>query len=222
MALKAVLFDLDGTLLDTAPDFITVLNQLLTEENCNTLSDGAIRKTVSEGARALITLGFGLKEGEPGFERLKTRLLELYLAGLAEKTAPFPGISELISHLHSNDIAWGIVTNKPSVYTAPIMDAMAFHPAPLSVICPDHVSQTKPHPEPLIKACAEIGCESHEAIYVGDHARDIEAGKRAGMITIAAGYGYVPQGDCATNWQADHTVNHAAEILPILQKKYLP
>ncbi len=221
MTLKAVLFDLDGTLLDTAPDFITVLNQLLTEENCNTLSDDAIRKTVSEGARALITLGFSLKEGDHGFDRLKERLLELYLAGLAKETKPFPGISDLISHLHANEIAWGIVTNKQGAYTTPIMDAMAFHPAPLSTICPDHVNQTKPHPEPLIKACAEIGCELHEAIYIGDHARDIEAGKRAGMVTIAAGYGYIPQGDCPSNWKADHTVNHATEIIPLLQKKYL-
>lgn len=220
MKLKAVLFDLDGTLLDTAPDFITVLNQLLLEEGREKLPEHSIRRTVSNGARALITLGFGLQEGEAGFERLKGRLLELYRKGLAKDTVPFPGITALIKGLQERGVTWGVVTNKPSVYTTPLLQAIDITPGPHAVVCPDHVTRTKPDPEPLFLACKKLGCDFSEVVYVGDHVRDIEAGRRAGMKTFAAAYGYIPEGDCPSKWNADFTVQHASEILPILESNF--
>jgi phosphoglycolate phosphatase len=219
--MKAVLFDLDGTLFDTAPDFIVVLNQLRTEEQLPPLPDASIRAVVSNGARALITLGFGVDEGDAGFEHLRKRLLELYLNHLAEKTVLFPGIETLLNQLAAANIAWGIVTNKPLAYTAPLMRAYTHLPAPGAVICPDHVVNRKPDPEPVLLACAQIGCHPQEAIYVGDHERDIAAGRAAGMPTIACRYGYINGDEDPADWNADYLVDSAEEIWPLLQQNYL-
>ena len=219
--MKAVLFDLDGTLFDTAPDFIVVLNQLRHQEQLPPLPDETIRSVVSNGARALVALGFGKDEGDPAFDGLRQRLLDLYLAHLAEKTVPFPGIEELLDSLSAHDIAWGIVTNKPEAYTVPLMMAFEHLPTPGAVICPDHVTNRKPDPEPVLLACSQIGCRPEEAVYVGDHERDIAAGRAAGMPTIACSYGYIDAGDSAANWGADHLVDSADQIWPLLQKHYL-
>lgn len=219
--MKAVLFDLDGTLFDTAPDFIVVLNQLREQEQLPPLPDATIRSVVSNGARALVTLGFGKDESDPAFEGLRQRLLDLYLAHLAEKTVPFPGIESLLDRLAAEDIAWGIVTNKPEAYTVPLMQAFTRLPAPGAVICPDHVSKRKPDPEAVLLACSQIGCEPLEAVYVGDHERDIAAGRNAGMPTIACRYGYIDEGDDPANWGADHLVDSAEEIWPLLEREYL-
>ncbi|WP_323844662.1 HAD-IA family hydrolase [Microbulbifer magnicolonia] len=219
--MKAVLFDLDGTLFDTAPDFIVVLNQLRHQEQLPPLPDDTIRSVVSNGARALVTLGFGKDEGHPAFDGLRQRLLDLYLAHLAEKTVLFPGIQALLENLAENEIAWGIVTNKPVAYTTPLLRAFSHLPAPAAVICPDHVTNRKPDPEPVLLACSQIGCAPAEAIYVGDHERDIIAGRDAGMPTIACSYGYIDDGDDPADWGADHLVHSADEIWPLLQQRYL-
>ncbi len=213
--IKAVVFDLDGTLLDTAPDFIYVLNALRAEENLPPLDETAIRNTVSEGARALVTLGFGLQEGEEGFEPLRLRLLDSYTRHLAIKSAPFDGINELLAFIDTKQLAWGIATNKPEMYTTPLLAALALKPG--CVICPDHVAQRKPHPESMYLAASQLGCEPEQIVYVGDHARDIECGRQAGCPTIAAAYGYINDPAEVDSWQATHRVNHAADIIPILQ-----
>jgi phosphoglycolate phosphatase-like HAD superfamily hydrolase len=120
--------------------------------------------------------------------------------------------------LDQHQIAWGIATNKPARYTLPLMQALNMQPAPFSVICPDHVSRVKPDPESLFLASQQLSCTPDQIIYVGDHLRDIECGKRAGSITIAAAYGYIDQDDKAENWQADHLVQSADEIWPIVQR----
>lgn len=218
--IRAVMFDLDGTLLDTAPDFIEVLNQLRTEEGLRELPADAIRSGVSNGSKALITLAFAIDESDPQFERLRQRLLTLYLAHLAVYTKPFAGITQLLNTLAAHNIAWGIATNKPAIYTLPLMAELALEPAPASIICPDHVTRSKPDPESLILAGQQLGCTPQEIIYIGDHKRDIDCGKGAGSITIAAAYGYLNENEKATAWQADYCVNHADEIWPIV-KKYL-
>ncbi|WP_444943879.1 HAD family hydrolase [Microbulbifer sp. ZKSA006] len=218
--MKAVLFDLDGTLLDTAPDFIVVLNQLRQQEQLPPLPDETIRGTVSNGSRALITLGFNIAEGDPAFPELLQRLLDLYLAHLAEKTTTFPGIENLLDNLVENNLPWGIVTNKPELYTTPLMEAFTHLPPASAIICPDHVSKSKPDPEPLFLACSQIGCTPAEAVYIGDHKRDIIAGQKAGMPTIACGYGYIDSTDNPADWGADHLVNSADEIWPLLQQHY--
>jgi 2-phosphoglycolate phosphatase len=218
--IRAVMFDLDGTLLDTAPDFIVVVNQLLAEQQRPALAADRIRAGVSNGSKALIKLAFSIDESNAQFEPLRQRLLELYLAHIAVYTIPFPGIHDLLGKLADNKIAWGIATNKPATYTLPLMAALDLQPAPLSVICPDHVARSKPDPESLFLASQQLGCAPDEIIYIGDHKRDIDCGKGAGSITIAAAYGYVDESDDPVSWNADYCVYHANEIWPIV-KKYL-
>ena len=216
--IRAVMFDLDGTLLDTAPDFVAVVNQLLRENNKAELPPEKIRTGVSNGSKALVMMAFEIEESHPDFQPLRLRLLELYSAHIAVYTRPFPGIQQLLQRLAEKNIAWGIATNKPEAYTTPLLKELNLQPAPASVICPDHVSQSKPHPESLHLAAQHIGCSAEEIIYIGDHLRDIECGKRAGSITIAAGYGYIDSNSPADQWQADFIVNHADDIWPIVQQ----
>lgn len=220
--IRAVIFDLDGTLLDTAPDFIVVLNRLLAEFEQPPLPDEVIRRTVSNGAKALVTLAFGVGEDDPRFEPLRRRLLELYSEHLAVGTRLFPGIAELLEQLREQNIPWGIATNKPAIFTLPILEALQIQPPPVSVICPDHVQERKPHPESMYLAARHANCEPHEILYVGDHWRDIECGRRAGAITVAAAYGYIDVDDNVDDWQADYRVEHAREIWDIIEHLQMP
>ncbi len=218
MSIKAVVFDLDGTLIDTAPDFIVVLNQLRQEEGQQPLPEKPIRETVSHGARALISLGFNLEESDSEFERLRLRLLELYSNHLAVFSRPFSGIPSLLDNLADHNLRWGIATNKPEIYTTPLINQLNLQPD--SVVCPDHVKDRKPHPESIFLASEQLNCQPENIIYVGDHERDIECGRRAGSITIAARYGYIDNSDNPDNWQATHGVDSAHGIWPIV-KRYL-
>lgn len=215
MPIKAVFFDLDGTLLDTFPDFEFVLNQLLTEENKLPVAPEDIRATVSNGARALVTLGFGVTEGDQAFEPLSQRLLNLYSRHLADNSRPFPGINELLAKITEHNLSWGVVTNKPLAYARPLLQALNLQPDTL--ICPDHVKVKKPDPEALHLACQEINCSEQEALYIGDHLRDILCGKNAGMKTIAAAYGYIKNEDEARQWNADHIANTAYDLWPLIE-----
>lgn len=214
---RAVMFDLDGTLLDTAPDFVAVVNQLLVENECEELAEDVIRACVSNGSKALVKLAFQIEESHEQFNELRERLLALYTQHIAVFTKAFPGTEELLEKLALHNIVWGIATNKPAAYTIPLMEALDIQPPPAIVICPDHVQDSKPHPESLFMAAKEFGCTPEEIIYVGDHLRDIQCGQRAGSITIAAAYGYVGNED-VDSWQADYRVEHANEIWPIVQK----
>lgn len=216
--IRAVMFDLDGTLLDTAPDFVVIVNMLLQEHNRPPLPEEKIRACVSNGARALVAMAFDIDETYPTFQALRLRLLELYIDHLAVYTKPFPGIENLLRTLANHNIAWGIATNKPAIYTSAILNKLNLHPIPASVICPEHVKESKPNPESLFLAAEQIGCTPQEIIYIGDHQRDIECGKRAGSITIAAAYGYVDDKIEVDDWQADYRVEHADEIWPIVAK----
>lgn len=214
--IRAVMFDLDGTLLDTAPDFVAVVNTLLQENKREALPHDIIRAGVSNGSKALVTLAFAIEETHENFQPLRARLLELYTHHIAVFTKAFPGIQDLLNKLAEHNIPWGIATNKPAAYTTPLMTELNMQPAPAIVICPDHVQHSKPHPESLLMTAKHFGCKPEEIIYVGDHLRDIECGKLAGSITIAAAYGYVGDEDI-DSWQADYRVDHAEEIWPIIQ-----
>jgi len=199
--LRAVIFDLDGTLLDTAPEFVAVVQQLREEHALAPLAPELVRAYVSDGARAMVSLALDMPVEHEAFESKRLRFLEIYAAGLGRATRPYPGIDELLALLQSRGIAWGISTNKPSYLTLPLLERLALSPA--SVVCPDHVSQPKPHPEPLWLNCEQLACEPGEAIYIGDHLRDIEAGRSAGLYTIAAAWGYIHQDDNPESWGAD-------------------
>ncbi len=216
----AVLFDLDGTLLDTAPDFHHVINQLLAEHQCAPVSYEYIRGYVSNGARAMISAAFQTDESSPDFDQLHQRMLELYLTHLSVATTLFPGIQMLLDWLGENHIPWGIVTNKPERYTTPLMQSLRLQPAAGTVICPDHVREKKPHPEALFLACKELDCTPERTVYIGDHRRDIEAGLRAGMQTIAVSYGYLDADEDINSWNSHYQADHASEIRPILETLY--
>ncbi len=217
--LKAVIFDLDGTLVDTADEFVPVVQTLRAEHGHGAMDPQRIRASVSNGARALVTLALGLPEDAPEFESKRLRLLALYSELLGSLARPYPGIDALLSELQQRGIAWGIATNKPRLYTEPLLQKLNIQPPPGSVVCPDDVNQRKPHPESLHRNCSELGCSVHEAIYVGDHQRDIEAGRRAGMYTIAAAYGYIEADDDPQNWGADAHAKHSTELLSLILKQ---
>ncbi len=217
----AVLFDLDGTLLDTAPDFIRCLNRLREELELEPLPDAVLRRSVSNGARAMIEVGFGLTPEDADYEARHSAFLDLYQAGIAEQTRLFPGMEEVLAWLEDRRIPWGVVTNKPARFTLPLMAALALDQRCGAIICPDHVARRKPDPESLLLACEQIGAEAGRSLYVGDHLRDIEAGRNAGMTTIAARYGYIEDPAEIPAWRADHVVDSATE-LALLLKSLLP
>ena len=218
--LKAVVFDLDGTLLDTAPDFIQVVHQLRLEHNLALLDEAVITSQVSNGARALVALALKLTEEDEAFESKRLRLLEIYSGFLGENTRPYPGITDLLAQLKAQGVGWGISTNKPRAYTAPLLEALGLEPPPGSVVCPDDVGNPKPHPESLYLNCKHLGCQPHEVIYIGDHARDIQAGRAAGMRTIAAAYGYIAEGDDPYGWGANQVAGHASELAGLLSSAF--
>lgn len=214
--LKAVIFDLDGTLVDTADEFVPVVQSLRAEHGRGEMDPQRIRASVSNGARALVSLGLDMSEDAPEFESKRLRLLELYSEVLGSIARPYPGIATLLNELQQKGIGWGISTNKPRTYTAPLLQRLDLQPQPGSVVCPDDVTNRKPHPESLYLNCRHLGCSPHEAIYVGDHLRDIEAGRRAGMYTIAAAYGYIEPGDDPCSWGASALAQSSTELRQLI------
>lgn len=217
MTIDAVLFDLDGTLVDTAPEFVAVVNQLLQENSRPPLPAQVIRNCVSNGSRALVSLAFGIPENDAAFDALRLRLLELYEQGLGTHSILFPGMENLLATLARDNIRWGVVTNKPSRYTLPLLERMGLAPSNAAIVCPDDVTQSKPHPEPMYLAAKKLERLPARTVYVGDHLRDIQAGRNAGMRTIAALYGYIDADDDPAAWGADFSVASAHDIYPIVQ-----
>ncbi len=215
--ISAVLFDLDGTLIDTAPDFAAVLNGMRRRRQLSDIPFEHIHATVSDGARALVQLGFQLQEGDDGFEVLRQELLDDYLQHLSVHSQLYPGMDKVLSWVEQRAIPWGVVTNKPSLYAEPLLRDLALSQRCGSLVCPDHVTQRKPHAEPILLACSQINANPEHSIYVGDHRRDIEAGRSAGSTTVACNYGYVHAGDPASSWGADYTIEQASELIAILE-----
>ncbi len=216
MTIKAVFFDLDGTLLDSAPDFFMAMHRLMDEYQLPRIDETEIRATVSDGGRALTTLAFNLTADDPGFKERHMRLLDLYYEEMGKNCVFFEGIEELILRIKQANLYWGIITNKPARFTDPILERLTLPAHPNLVICPDHVRHTKPDPEPLFLACNKVGCKPDEALYLGDHKRDIDCAIAAGSPSIAVRFGYIKSGDDIRAWQADYIVDHANEIWPII------
>jgi len=215
---KAVLFDLDGTLLDTAPDFLTSTNLLLKKRGMPLLGEENIRWLVSHGSAGIIRNVFDMDETHPNFEPTRQELLTFYRDNLADKTRPFEGIEALLLELGLQQIPWGIVTNKPEFYTLAILEQLPLSPEPSTIICPDHVKKTKPDPESISLACLELGVIPEDTVYIGDHLRDIQAGLSAGATTIAAAYGYIDDSEDPLNWGAHHTVSCATQLQNLIFK----
>lgn len=211
--IEAVLFDLDGTLVDTAPDFVRIVNQLRQEQALPPFPYATIRQQVSNGARALITLAFGGEDSNPNFGSDLDTLLGRYEQELAVDSGLFTGLDDALLSLEQKGIPWGIVTNKPSRYTDPLLAGLNLAQRCAVAICPDQVTHRKPHPEPILTACKKIGADPLRTIYVGDHARDIEAGKRAQNYTVAAAWGYLNAGEKAEDWEADVTLQTPSDFV---------
>ena len=210
---RCLLLDLDGTLVDTAPDLAQTLNLLRREHELEPLAFELIRPHVSHGARMLIRLGFGLLEEDPRFEPLRLRFLEIYQEYLTHASRPFPGMEELLSAVEARGMSWGVVTNKPARFTHPLLAGLDLERRAACIVSGDTTPRSKPHPEPLLHAARTLGLDPEDCIYVGDAQRDIEAGRGAGMRTLVAMFGYIAESERPHEWQADGMVHHPLEIL---------
>ena len=212
VARTALLLDLDGTLLDTAPDMGGALNLLRVESGREPLPLGSIRPVVSHGAMRLVSLGFPEATGAE-FERLRLRFLELYSQNLALRTELFPGIEPVLAELERLGLPWGVVTNKPGWLTDPLLDALDLARRAACAVSGDTVAERKPHPLPLLHAAERIGLAPSDCLYVGDAERDIQAGRAAGMTTVVAAYGYISSDDEPERWDPTGIVEHPLELL---------
>jgi len=216
-SIECVLFDLDGTLIDTAPDFTLVVNKLLAEHDKGALSHETIHLNVSNGARALVKNAFDIDETHDSFADLLERLLDLYFDQLDSTVATlYPGLDNLLSQLEEQDIPWGIVTNKPEKFSVRLLEKLHLSSRCSVLVCPDHVNETKPHPEPILLALEKLGCDSERTVYLGDHIRDIQAAKNADVIAIAAAYGYLAADAKVEEWYADFILHSSEQTTSLL------
>lgn len=208
----AVLFDLDGTLLDTAPDMIFALNQLRAEQDRPALPYELARTKVSHGSSGLVKLAFPELEGD-AFERLRNRFLELYDRRLAIDTALFAGFEEVLATLEARALRWGIVTNKPAFLTNPLLSALGLDRRAGCVVSGDTLPQRKPHPAPLLHAASQLQLAPGQCVYVGDAERDVQSARAAGMPVLVARYGYLGPEDDPDAWQADAHIDSPTGVL---------
>tara|TARA_R110002074_G_scaffold402329_1_gene607289 strand:+ start:15555 stop:16211 length:657 start_codon:yes stop_codon:yes gene_type:complete len=210
--IEHILFDLDGTLADTADDLANALNAIRLQHGLTALPKEVIRPTVSLGGNAMIKLAFDLEEGDTGFEIIRDEFLNYYRANIAQETRLFDGMEKLLISLESENKPWGIVTNKSSWLTEPLLKALSLDERAACVISGDTLEEKKPHPAPILHACRLMQSDPATTIYIGDAQRDIEAGRRAGTKTLIALYGYIDDDDDPADWGADGMVNNASEI----------
>lgn len=215
-ATAAVLFDLDGTFADTAPDLGYALNTLLAARGKPALPIKQLRTVASSGARGLLGLGFGIAPGDSAYDALATEFLNLYEQNLCRNTLLFPGIAELVATLEERKIPWGVVTNKAERFTFPLMQLLALDQRAGCVICGDTTPYRKPHPQPLLEAAARIGVAPAGCIYLGDDERDMIAGRAAGMRVAVAEWGYLGTGNPPQSWIADIRLGHPLDVLPLI------
>jgi len=215
---RSILFDLDGTLADTAPDLAQALNAVLEQHGCAALPYDVIRPVASHGGIALIELGFQITSDAPEFEQLRQEFLDYYSNNICWQTSLFEGIEQLLQHIESNDMNWGIVTNKPAFLTEPLIAELRLDNRAVSVISGDTTDNRKPHPEPMLLACQQAGSTPEQCLYVGDAQRDIEAGQHAGMLTAVANWGYIGHDDKPDSWGADLYFDQPADLMDWLNQ----
>jgi len=214
--IKAVLFDLDGTLVDTAPDLGYALNRQRIDRNLPILPIDLIRTVASAGARGLLGLGFNIKPGDSGYEAMRNEFLNFYAERLCHDTHLFPGIAELLDQLDARHLPWGVVTNKPGRFTNPLLQQLGLSSRAACVISGGDTVKYKPHPEPLLIAIRALAVAPAECIYLGDDVRDVEASRAAGIEPIIATYGYLGNGESPESWGARHLIDHPQDLLNYL------
>jgi phosphoglycolate phosphatase len=212
---RAVLFDLDGTLADTAPDLAAALNRLRTDQGLAPVPVERLRPFASAGARGLVHAGLGVKPGDADYEALRTAFLEAYRERTCVETRLFPGIAELLAELARRGVRWGIVTNKATRFTDRIVETLGL--APACVVCGDTTEHLKPHPAPLLRAAEQLGLPPGACLYLGDDLRDVQAALAAGMRAIAVAWGYHhPESGGPRSWKADAVIGAPGELLALL------
>lgn len=211
--IECVLFDLDGTLLDTAPDMVDAINQIRLDKNLKPKPFNELRNIVSHGGAALVRAGLGIDDFDSEFEQIMQRFLDIYKANIANKTSFFPGMEKVLNELEANNIPWGIVTNKPHWLTSDLVNQLSLNTRTNCIISGDTLEQRKPHPAPLLHACKILKVSPEHTIYVGDAQRDIEAGNNASMHTLVAMFGYIDETESPESWQADGLIEKPEEIL---------
>lgn len=214
--IRGVLFDLDGTLADTAPDLGGALNRLRLEQGLDELPAETLRPHTSAGARGLIGAGFGITPDDPRYAALAERFLALYESALCVDTRLFDGMGEVLTRLEQAGIPWGVVTNKAARFTVPLMRELGLHERATSIVSGDSVPVPKPDPAGLKLAASELGVDAAICLYVGDDERDIQAAQAAGMPSVAAAFGYLGCARHHSEWGADHTIHHPLELLTLL------
>ena len=218
MQLRAVLFDMDGTLLDTAPDFIAVCPAMLAAHGRAPIDEQRIADVVSGGARAMVAATFDMDPEAPGFETLRQEFLDRYQDHCAVYSRLYDGMPELLESIERANLIWGVVTNKPVRFAEPIMRQLGLAERSAVLVCPDHVSNSKPDPEPLLLACSQLGIDPAQVLFIGDDLRDIESGRAAGTKTAAVRYGYIHPEDNPAHWGADVIVDHPRDLLAVLDR----
>ena len=216
MHIQAVLFDLDGTLADTAPDLGAALNYTRQTQGKPALAAELIRPMASHGARGLLELGFGINPEDAEFVALRDTLLDYYADHVCKGTTLFAGINELIAALAQKGITWGIITNKPERFTQALVAQLPWATPPACVVSGDTCGKAKPDPAPMLYACAQIGVPAQSCLYVGDAERDIQAGNAVGMQSIIAGWGYISDADKPDTWNAAAHIQHPMDLLVFL------
>lgn len=218
--LAGVFFDLDGTLLDSAPDLFAALAAQCAEEGAPEPAYARVREVVSRGARAVLRRGFP-EADEAGIEARVPRFLDLYAGVMAHHARLFDGVGLLLEQLEQREIRWGIVTNKAGFLAEPLLHQLGLHARAASVVAGDTLAVKKPDPAPVLHACAEAGVAPQHCVFVGDDARDVEAGRSAGLYTVAVSWGYLNGGDPA-QWGADAVVDTAEALARLLDGRMLP
>lgn len=218
MILKAVLFDLDGTLVDTAPDMVGSLNRVLVANDRPEVAYEGASKLVSNGARALIEHGFGATDEEFKLQRISEFLAD-YAAFVAHESTPYTGMRELLAFCAAHNIRWGVVTNKPLGLARDCLDGLGLLADCSILLGGDSLPVKKPDPAPLLHCCMTLDLAASECLYIGDHQRDIEAGNRAGMETAAALWGYIDRDQKPDTWQADYLLESVAGLKKLIEEK---
>lgn len=214
--IRAVLFDLDGTLVDSAPDLGAAADKLRTDQGLPALPLSLYRPLAGAGARGMLKVAFDIEPADSQYDALRDAFFRNYEAALTERTAAFDGMETLLAALQDKGLQWGVVTNKMSRFTDPLVAAMPLFRTACVVISGDTTPHAKPHPAPLLEAARRLGVSPGHCMYVGDDERDIVAGRAAGMFTVAARYGYLGERADITTWQADAAIERPLDLLTLL------
>ena len=214
--IKGVLFDLDGTFADTAPDLGAALNHVRELNDLSPLPLETLRPQASHGTRGLLGLGFGLTPDDPQFDSLREAFLSYYDSHICVHTILFPGMADLVAELEQRGILWGIVTNKPHRFTVPLMQALGYAQRAACLVSGDTCAHAKPHPDPLLHAAAAMELDPADCLYLGDDLRDMQAAQAAGMAGVVAGYGYVESVEATAGWPALGSIASATQLLQYL------